>query len=173
MSVLFADHAAQRGLSIPKLQPRTREGIAAAIADVNTSTENPIDLGVYGFSFHILAHVIRVVARDPAVDTIVPLLSADAIHSLLKRTAADPQAEETAKAVGGPELLIKAARDAGRPMVVIVTRHRDDDPAVEATRRELFLQLREAGLPVYATLTSAADGIRSCVGHRCFGAGYG
>ena len=34
-------------------------GYEAKLQFQPTSTENPIDLGVYGFSFHILAHVIR------------------------------------------------------------------------------------------------------------------
>lgn len=140
MAVTFTDLAELDGLGVPELKRETQESIAEKISDVNTSTTNPVDLGMFGFDFNIVAHCIDALNRDENVDVIIPYFSVDFINTFQK-----------AQIESGPSIIIEAVRRASKPVIPIVSLYSVDNIEMEETKLAMFLAFRKAGLPVYAT----------------------
>jgi acyl-CoA synthetase (NDP forming) len=147
-AVSFTDLAVKAGLSLPELNGNTRKRIGERIRTMNTSTVNPVDLGFYGFDFTIMAHTINALNGDAAIDAIVPYFSIDYI------TTFQQDQIET-----GPGAISAVAGDVVKPIIPILSKYTEDSVDVEKVRISIFSALREAGLPVYATIQDAVYAI--------------
>jgi acetyl-CoA synthetase (ADP-forming)/acetyltransferase len=139
-SVLFTDFASQRGLILPELGKEAQKKISTKISDVNTSTANPVDLGFYGFDFHIMAHTILAMAEDENIDVIIPYFSLDFITSF-----------QSDQLESGPHAITEACRQIDKPVVPILSRFTENILDVEKVRIKLTEIFRKAGLAVYST----------------------
>jgi len=139
-AVTFTDLAALGGLSLPELQKNTQELIRQKISDVNTSTANPVDLGMFGFDFNVMSHTIMAMDRDDRIDVIIPFLSVDFIGTFQRDQIDD-----------GPGIIIEAAKKAKKPVILVLSTCSQDNIDMEKTRISMFSTFREAGLPVFAT----------------------
>ncbi|MBN1634956.1 MAG: CoA-binding protein [Deltaproteobacteria bacterium] len=149
-SVMFTDLANLQGLVLPELNQKTKQDIARHISTVNTSTTNPVDLGAYGFSFSIMAHAMQALDEDDNIDVIIPYFCLDYIKWQPK--------ERREK---GPPLIVETYRKLQKPVIPIISLFSDDNPDIEAERIRMFSLFRQAGLPVYTTLTDAVNAVRS------------
>lgn len=140
-AVTFTDLATMGGLKIPTLADATRERISTVITDVNTSTNNPVDLGMFGFDFNVMAYVIEALDKDENVDVIVPFFSVNYIAMFQKNQI------ET-----GPALILETLQRTTKPVVPVLSRYSQDDVETEEVRVGMFNTFRKAGLPVYATV---------------------
>jgi len=100
-AVTFTDLAALGGLTLPELQKDTQELISQKISAVNTSTPNPVDLGMFGLDFNVMSHTIMAMAQDDCIDVIIPFLSVDFISTFQRDQIED-----------GPGIIIEAAKKA-------------------------------------------------------------
>lgn len=148
-SVLFTDLSTQMGLLLPELAKHTQERIADTISSVNTSTSNPVDLGFYGFDFHIMAHTIEAMADDDEIDVIIPYFSLDFITTFQRE-----QMEI------GPQVIVEAARKTHKPIIPILSKFTDNDLSIEDVRINMIDIFRSSGLPVFQTPQDAIASIR-------------
>jgi len=151
-AVSFTDLAVLAGLSLPELSPETQQLISRKIRDINTSTTNPVDLGFYGFDFSIMAHTISAMARDDAIDVIVPYFSVDYIG-----TFARDQVES------GPRTIIEMARELDKPVIPVLSIFSENDIDMENIRISIFNEFRKERLPVYSTIQDAIYAISKYV----------
>jgi acyl-CoA synthetase (NDP forming) len=70
-SVELTDAVSLGGLSVPTLSDPVQETIGKTISRVNTSTKNPIDLGMFGFDPNIFVSAAVEGAKDPQIDLVV------------------------------------------------------------------------------------------------------
>jgi len=139
-AVTFTDLAALGGLALPELQKDTQELISQKISAVNTSTPNPVDLGMFGFDFNVMSHTIMAMAQDDCIDVIIPFLSVDFISTFQRDQIED-----------GPGIIIEAAKKAKKPVIPVLSTCSQDNIDIEKTRISMFSSFRDAGLPVFAT----------------------
>jgi acetyl-CoA synthetase (ADP-forming)/acetyltransferase len=83
-SVELTDALNQNGVSVPVLSPDIQAMIGEGISQVNTSTRNPIDLGMFGFAPDILVRSVECAAQDPNIDFIIVCQYLEIIYSMLK-----------------------------------------------------------------------------------------
>ena len=147
-SVLFTDLASQHRLRLPELEPHTQERISRKISSVNTSTANPVDLGYYGFDFHIMADTIEAIAQDRNIDVILPYFSLDFITSF-----------QSNQVESGPHAIVEAFRAISKPVIPILSRFTENIIEVEKVRIRIAELFRKAGLAVYNTPQDAISSI--------------
>ncbi len=147
-SVLFTDFATRKGLVLPELDQDTQATISQKISNVNTSTVNPVDLGFYGFDFHIMAHTVEAMAKDDHVDVIIPYFSLDFITSF-----------QSDQLESGPYAIVDASRSCNKPIVPILSRFTENIIDVETVRIKLTEMFRKAGMAVFSTPQDAIASI--------------
>ena len=76
--VLAADACARYGLQVPPLSPATQETLAAILPDAGGAVTNPVDTTA-GVSAELYGRVLQIVAADPGIDAIVPILTPTAV----------------------------------------------------------------------------------------------
>jgi acetyl-CoA synthetase (ADP-forming)/acetyltransferase len=149
-SVLFTDFATRHNLVLPELNRDTQDRISLKISNVNTSTTNPVDLGFYGFDFHIMAHTIEAMAEDDNIDVIIPYFSLDFITSF--------QSEQIES---GPHAIVEACRKTDKPIVPILSKFTENILDVENVRIQITAAFRKAGMAVFSTPQDAIASIGS------------
>ena len=91
-----------------------------------------------------MAHTIKAMAEDDAIDVIVPYFSVDYIGTFGR--------DQIAK---GPLAIIEAARELTKPVIPVLTIFSENDIDMENIRISIFNALREGMLPVYSTIQDA------------------
>jgi len=152
-AVSFTDIAVRGGLTLPELHGTTQERIKKKIRHVNTSTNNPVDLGVYGFDFEIMSHAIESISCDGSIDVIIPYFSVDFIANLR-----DDQIER------GPQIVAEMVEKNEKPVVPIVAKYTEDNIDIEKVRIYICNTFRKAGLPVFSTIQDAVYAIGTYLG---------
>ena len=147
-SVLFTDFASHHGLVLPELGSIAQEKIGRKISNVNTSTANPVDLGFYGFDFHIMAHTIQAMAEDDNIDVIIPYFSLDFITSF-----------QSDQVESGPHAIVEAFQTTDKPVVPILSRFTENILEIEKVRIRITELFRKAGLAVFNTPQDAIASI--------------
>ncbi len=140
-AVTFTDLASLGGLELPELQKKTQELISQKISDVNTSTSNPVDLGMFGFDFKIMSHTIEAMDQDDGIDVIIPFFSVDFISTFQK-----DQIER------GPGIIIESAKKMKKPVIPVLSRYSQDNLEMEESRISMYSAFRAAGLPVFSNV---------------------
>ena len=152
-SVVSTDVAARYELDFPELLPETRRLIGEKIMDVNTSTANPVDLGIFAFDPKILLHTINQLGKDDNIDFIVPQFT---VGSAFMKP--EYKQEEVDRLMEGLK----------KPLIPVVSRITENSLFHEEYRIGLVSVLRNAGLPVYSSMSEAAYAIRKLLDWRSF-----
>ena len=147
-SVLFTDFATGHGMVLPELNRAAQEKIGTMISNVNTSTVNPVDLGMYGFDFTIMAHTIEAMAGDDSIDAIIPYFSLDFITSF-----------QNAQIESGPHIIAEACRKTDKPVIPILSKFTENILEVESSRIKMTAAFRNAGMAVFSTPQDALASI--------------
>jgi acyl-CoA synthetase (NDP forming) len=140
-AVTFTDLASLGGLELPELQEKTQEMIGRKISDVNTSTSNPVDLGMFGFDFEVMSNTIEAMDQDDGIDVIIPFFSVDFISTFQK-----DQLES------GPGIIIESAKKMKKPVIPVLSRYTQDNLDMEESRISMYSAFRSAGLPVFSNV---------------------
>ncbi|MHA1275573.1 MAG: acetate--CoA ligase family protein [Candidatus Helarchaeota archaeon] len=159
VSVVNTDICNQLGLEIPKLSQDSINILTAAVQDVGTSVNNPLDLAASFFNIQALKTAIETLGSDPKIDSIIIELANHYIY----------QPEEHG-VEGYTQLfydtvlnLLKKIRRKGRPVLVAFP------PIAHETRRiwdrKLFI---DAKIPIYESITAAAMALANMVKYSNF-----
>jgi acetyl-CoA synthetase (ADP-forming)/acetyltransferase len=148
-SVLFTDLAASAGFSLPELSPKTRDAIGGAIPDVNTSTRNPVDMGMAGVHYKVMTHAMRALDQDDNVDFIMFYLSLDYLNLFERK-----RLEKALHAIG-------SEAGALRKPVIPILPAAGDKPFLRETRLLALSIFRGAGLSMFDGLEDAVAAIRA------------
>jgi len=76
--VLAADACARYGLQVPALSTATKDALTAILPAVGGAVTNPVDTTA-GVSAELFGRVLEVVAADPGIDAVVPILTPTAV----------------------------------------------------------------------------------------------
>ncbi len=71
ISVEFTDTCETLGLTVPPLSKEAQKKISEFVPDVNTNFRNPLDLGAAGFLTDTYAKVIKILADEPQISSIL------------------------------------------------------------------------------------------------------
>ena len=77
--VLAADACARYGLELPPLGQATQDALAALLPATGAAVTNPVDTTA-GVSPELFAQVLKIVAADPVIDALVPILTPTAVR---------------------------------------------------------------------------------------------
>ncbi len=147
-SVLAADECESAGLEVPPLPERIRRDILEYTPPMGVGLRNPLDLDTAGFLDPALAaRTLRSSAGWDGVDFVIlavlpGILLAHAHHQVLG---------------GHVEALARAARDAGKPMALVL--RTGGVFRAEQAAQGLQADFQRAGLPVFRSVDGAARAI--------------
>jgi len=148
-SVELTDAVSLNGLSVPELSEGVQDAIGEGISRVNTSTRNPIDLGMFGFAPNIFVESAARAAEDPAIDIIMVCQYPEIVSFMVKELW-----EASA------DLIVEGLSKIKKPVVMVIPRvvhHRAD---VDEIRADFTRKLNAAGIPVYTSAARAARAAR-------------
>jgi acetyltransferase len=149
-ATIASDRLAEAGLELAELGPTTRERLAAILVP-QASLANPIDVaGTSDAKPSVLADCLRIVAEDDAVDAVFLV---GMFGGYYLRFAESLLGDE----MRGAEAMIEVFREVGKPVVVFSLYAPIKPPALR--------RLREAGLPVYASIEQAVR-VLAALGER-------
>jgi acyl-CoA synthetase (NDP forming) len=134
-SVELTDALNCNGVSVPILTPEVQVMIGEGISQVNTSTRNPIDLGMFGFAPDIFLRSVEKAAKDPGIDFVVVCQYLEIIHSMVKDLW-DVCIEK----------MIEGLSHVSKPVIMIIPRVIHNRPDVEALRMDFMGRLDKAGI---------------------------
>ena len=134
-SVELTDALNCNGVSVPVLTPEVQAVIGEGISQVNTSTRNPIDLGMFGFAPDIFLRSVEEAAKDPGIDFIVVCQYLEIVRSMVKELW-DVCVEK----------MIEGLSNVSKPIIIIIPRVAHNRPDVEAMRADFIGRLDKAGI---------------------------
>ncbi len=152
-SVVFTDLAVQAGFSMPELSRKTQEAIREKIADVNTSTTNPVDLGAGGFNPEVVIHTLRAVDAEPDIDAMILYITLDHLSMF-----------EAKKVQAGLREIAACAAECARPVIPIFPKAAENYARLEEMRLLCLDVFRGAGLPMYNSLQEAVTSVSLLLG---------
>ncbi len=144
-SVEITDALSLQGLSVPELSSEVQEQIGANISQVNTSTKNPIDMGMFGFAPDMLIKAAGVAARDPNIDMVLVCQFPELARFMIK--------ELWDASVDG---MIQGLKKLEKPVVMVVPRIFQDGHEVGSVRVDFIRKLAQEGIPSFPTADRAA-----------------
>lgn len=152
-SVELTDGCAREGLTVPPLHKRTQDKIFEVIPFRNTSAVNPVDLGAFGRMLDVYGHVVKAVAQDPSVDTLLLHLM---VNNFPHRS---PVGDREAYVKALIEILADLRRGCDKPVICVLPRVVENRAELEAERIEFFKRAHELSIPTYPTVEKAARAI--------------
>jgi acetyl-CoA synthetase (ADP-forming)/acetyltransferase len=156
-SVELTDGASLSGLSVPPIAEDIQEIIARDISSVNTSTTNPIDLGMFGFAPNIFVNAAVQAAKDPNIDIIMVCQYPEMIKTMVKDLWE-----------ASVNMIVDGLKTVEKPVVMIIPRLFQNNAETEAARGEFVHKLTRAGIPSYPTADRAAKVAVKLIRYRKF-----
>jgi acetate---CoA ligase (ADP-forming) subunit alpha len=144
-SVELTDGVSLNGLSVPTLSEEIQKKIGVDISAVNTSTKNPIDLGMFGFAPNIFVNSMMLAAEDPNIDIVMGCQYPEMIKAMA------PDAWDMSV-----NILVEGLSKVKKPTVMIIPRVYENSSDAEAVRAEFIGRLREVGIPAYPSAARMA-----------------
>ncbi len=134
-SVELTDILCANGLQVPELSNEVQTMIGEGISQVNTSTKNPIDLGMFGFAPDVLVRSAERAARDPNIDLVAICQYPEIVRFMVK----DLWDASVDAMVQGLSRLTK-------PVVMIMPKVVHNRADVEELRASFIKKLNAAGI---------------------------
>ncbi|MHA1264004.1 MAG: CoA-binding protein [Candidatus Helarchaeota archaeon] len=149
--VEMADEATQNGLRLPELSQNTRAKIQSQIQEVNTTTRNPVDLGVMGWFPRVFGKVIKYIAEDPQVDVVIFYFMTERCPSFIERMRD--------KRLGNAFIrnIRQAQRTTSKPLVAIVPNFIVTNVKITKIRKDFINSLIKIGIPHFSSMGRAAN----------------
>lgn len=144
-SVELTDGASLNGLFVPLLAKDIQKKIGEKISSVNTSTGNPIDLGMFGFAPDIFIRSMALAAEDPNIDIVMGCQYPEMVKAMA------PEAWDASV-----NLLVEGISKVKKPTAMILPRIYQNSPEAESARAEFTERLREVGIPAFPSAARMA-----------------
>lgn len=134
-SVELTDVLCVNGLQVPELSPEVQALIGDGLSRVNTSTKNPIDLGMFGFAPDVLVRSAERAARDPNIDIIAICQYPEIVRFMVKDLWD-----------ASVDAMIKGLTNLTKPVVMIMPKIVHNRADVEEVRSSFIRKLSTAGI---------------------------
>ena len=144
-SVELTDAFNANGVSVPELSPEVQASIGTDLSRVNTSTRNPLDLGMFGFAPNVLGEAAERAARDPNIDFIAICLYPEIVQIMVKELW-DVFVDK----------MLEIFPRISKPLVVIMPQLLYHQPEVDALRTSFVQKLNRAGILAFTDAGRAA-----------------
>ncbi|WP_371804919.1 CoA-binding protein [Candidatus Lokiarchaeum ossiferum] len=141
IGVEFTDMFEKMGLVIPDFEPKTIEGLQQIFPAVNTSFNNPIDLGEYGYDPRLFAQAFKLVLADKNIGSVVFVREPERFNIISKMLDIDDAGQMTI------DSLTKIIQTTDKPVFCNPSPNRNTVDAYE-TRYNFQLQMIKAKIPV-------------------------
>jgi acyl-CoA synthetase (NDP forming) len=137
-SVELTDAVSTNGLSVPTLSEEIQEKIGATISRVNTSTANPVDLGMFGFDPKIFVATAIEGEKDPNIDLLVLCQYPEMVRAMAKDFWDYIEAT-----------MIDGLKDLKKPAVMVIPRLLHNNPELEVIRTRFTGKLATVNIPAF------------------------
>jgi acetyl-CoA synthetase (ADP-forming)/acetyltransferase len=137
-SVELTDAVSTSGLSVPTLSAEIQEKIGATISRVNTSTANPVDLGMFGFDPKIFVATALEGEKDPNIDLVVLCQYPEMVRAMAREFW---DYIETTMSDG--------LKDLKKPAVMVIPRLLHNNPELEAIRAGFTAKLAAVNIAAF------------------------
>jgi len=158
--VEMTDQAVKYGLNVPALNVTTQERIQALIQSVNTSTRNPVDLGVYGWLPKVYGDVLKIIATDPNIDIVF-------FYMMLERL---PRFIERVKDASLGKSFIRnirmAFKNSKKPFIAIIPNFNVTNTKITQSRKEFVDGLSQTRIPYFESMQRAAVVINKLIDYQ-------
>jgi acyl-CoA synthetase (NDP forming) len=144
-SVELTDAVSLNGLSVPTLSPAVQELVGKNISRVNTSTKNPVDLGMFGMAPDVIVNAAVHAATDPAIDMVLVCQYPEMIKAMV------PDHWEFIS-----NTIVDGLTKVEKPLVVVIPRLFQNNPDAELARAEFTKKLEKVHIPSYSSAERAA-----------------
>ena len=148
-SVEITDVFSSYGFQVPELSAETREKLDKILPDVNTSLNNPVDLGATGILIDVYLKVLRIVAHDPNVDILVTQYAIDRLVKFAEAVNTPKYPESFAKSFG------KLNQKIPVPLIFLATIMRNSD-MVTRTALRFTETLHDSKIATFPSIERAA-----------------
>jgi len=157
----MTDETVRNGLEVPELPAETREKIQGLVQDVNTSTRNPVDLGVLGWIPDVFAKTIAYLAEAP-VDIVVFYLMTERVPDMAERLGDRTLDKSFLRKI---KLAIKTS---AKPFICVLPNFNVNDPEIAIIRRNLVQGLNKLNIPYFPSMMRAANVISKLITYQKF-----
>ena len=141
IGVEFTDMFEKMGLTIPDFEPQTITGLKELFPPVNTSFNNPIDLGEYGYDPRLFAQAFKLVLADRNISSVVFVREPERFNIISKMLDIDDAGQMTI------DSLAKIIQTTDKPVFCNPSPNRNTVEAYEI-RYNFQLQMIKAKIPV-------------------------
>lgn len=156
-NVLGADDCIRAGLSVPPLSDSIREGLSRFTPRAGTSVANPVDI-IIAWTPKDWGEAIDIIGNSQEVDILI-------IHIGMTFQHLIPQGVASLKEISAT--ISDAANKCGIPMAIVIYNAIE----LETVAREERVRFIKAGIPVFASLTSAARAIGKFIQYQDYKSG--
>jgi len=161
-TVNLCDHFSERPhLELPRLSPAVVETLRGLLPEENVDLRNPVDPGATGLLK--MDKLIRAVAEDPGIDTLVVLVSVDYLSNI--------QTEENRLLVAEMvcTTIQRLARKTGKPIYILLRQERRNHEDYDRYRRIMIQKFIEKEIPwIDGSFPSVAGIFSRLAGYRAF-----
>lgn len=151
-SVELTDAVSLNGLSVPELSAEVQELIGRDLSRVNTSTRNPIDLGMFGFFPDTFVQSALRAAEDPDIDILLVCQYPEIVRFMVKELWD-----------ASVDLIVAGLSKLTKPVIMVIPQVVYNRPDVEEIRSKFIAKLHEKGIPVFTSAARAARAARKIV----------
>ena len=137
-SVELTDAVSSSGLSVPTLTDHVQEIIGKNLSRVNTSTNNPVDLGMFGFDPAIFVHTAVEGAKDPNIDLVVLCQYPEMVRAIAKEFWEYIE-----------KIIVDGLKQLGKPTVMVIPRLVLHNPDLETIRTEFTKKLATVNIAAF------------------------
>jgi len=160
-AVEMTDETVRNGLEVPELPAETREKIQGLVQDVNTSTRNPVDLGILGWISDVFAKTIAYLAEAP-VDIVVFYLMTERVPDMAERLGDHAFNKSFLRKIK------LAMRTSTKPLICVLPNFNINDPEIAIIRRNLIQGLNKMNIPYFPSMMRAANVISKLIKYQKF-----
>jgi acyl-CoA synthetase (NDP forming) len=139
-TVNLCDHFSEMpNLTLPRLSPAVVETLRGLLPEENVDLRNPVDPGATGFLK--MDKLVRAVAADPEIDTLVVLLSVDYLSNIETEENRLLAAEKISSTVR------RMSDEVGKPIYILLRQVRRNHEDYDRYRRIMIQKFTEKGIP--------------------------
>jgi acyl-CoA synthetase (NDP forming) len=160
--VEMTDEAVKHGLQVSPLAGETREKIKDQIQKVNTSTRNPVDLGVLGWSPNIFAETMTLLANDPNVDVVAFYFMTERLKGFMQRMGEKSLERSFLENIG------RVAGESNKAFICIMPDFVVTDYEITRLRKSFSDGLFELKVPHFPSMDRAANVIKKLIQYKRF-----
>ncbi len=137
-SVELTDAVSNNGISVPTLADDVQEKIGSTISRVNTSTANPVDLGMFGFDPKVFVGAAVEGEKDPNIDFLVLCQYPEMVQAMSKDFW--DYIEQT---------MSEGLKGLTKPAVMVIPRLLHNSPELESIRASFTRRLAAANIAAF------------------------